>query len=379
MKKPFFVGLVVIVGIIIVLLVINNIQLRQEIFLLYRNNTNLQVENVGLKDEIKSLGTELENQKSKYEELNKEYNTKKLQLEDIKLKLKDFEKGIQEKLSSFAKNSDFRNMPKEYGYLRNGIALTKENECKIHLPKIVYENDANFKLFYQEDTGETELKSLNDIFDDYGGDCDDYSLLFMAEYNALMNSCINSGFDRNEVIVEGMTSNYGVYIIQEYGGSYIYYTGAPTYISNGGNYMYGVCYPETERVGHCVVGLFSKSIKSEEEISQLLDGVPLVEPQSGVYLGNINEYIDKEDVQILITDTDVYMLEENKWMGYGTFLKEVKEYIEGGFYTESSKLSLECVSLCGGIEGYSWYDFDFGENKCVCYDKDDNIIKSTYL
>lgn len=380
MKKPFLVGLAVIAGITLVLLVINNFQLRQEIYWLSQNNTNLQVENVGLKNEVNSLGSELENQKSKYEELNKEYNAKKLQLEDIKLKLKEFEEGIQEKLSSFAKNSNFRNMPEEYDYLRNGIALTKENECKIHLPKIAYVNDANFKLSYREDVGgETELKSLNDIFDDYGGDCDDYSLLFMAEYNALMNSCVNSGFDRSEVMVEGMTSTYGVYIIEDFGNSYVYYTGAPTYISKGGNYMYGVCYTETETEGHCVVGLFSDSIKSEEDISPLLDRVPLVEPQSGVYLGEINEYIDEEDILILITDTDVYMLEENEWRGYSTFLKEVKEYIQGGFYTESSKLSLGCVSLCAEMEGYSWYDFDFGENKCTCYDKDDNVIKSVYI
>lgn len=329
MKKQFLVGLAVIAGVIIVLLVANNFQLRQEIFLLNQKNTDLQAENVGLKNDVNSLGSELESQKSKYEELNKDYTAKKSQLEDIKLKLEEFEEGIEEKLSSFAENSNFRNMPEEYDYLRNGIALTKANECKIHLPKIVYVNDANFKLSYRDDIeGETELKSLNDIFDDYGGDCDDYSLLFMAEYNALMNSCVNSGFDRSEVMVDGMTSTYGVYIIEDYGNSYLYYTGAPVDINNGDNYMYGVCYNENETAGHCVVGLFSDSIKSEEDISPLLDGVPLVEPQSGVYLGEINEDIDEEDILFLITDTDVYVLEENEWRGYSTFLKEVQEYIQ---------------------------------------------------
>jgi len=288
--------------------------------------STLKDTNTQLLTQIRDLNAQIATQEKDYANLKEQYATKEQQLENIKLKVTTFENTIREKLAWFADNSNLKLHANQYNSIRNSEAINIKEECRINLVQIAYLNENTFGLSYQHDNIGEELKGIDKMLRERGGDCEDFSQLFIAEYNTLVEKCVNSGFDRNYIMIEAMKEREGgIYVLTENANSIIYYPDmAPVRVSNVGNYMYGVCYINSTESGHCVVGLFSKIVKSDKDIDYLLDNdVRLIEPQSGEYVGNVDGTISKQDIDIIITDQDIFVRDNSQWVGYSSFLGKV--------------------------------------------------------
>jgi hypothetical protein len=134
------------------------------------------------------------------------------------------------------------------------------------------------------------LQSLTQFFENEGGDCEDFSLLFKAQINYLINYC-----DKEKIIIEAytQTKNENEYFVN-YNNSWFLSKAKAKELSLENIYPTIVCgnmYDlRSEQInGHCVIAFSSKKINSVEDLTYLV-GAQLVEPQSGEYLGTINNH-----------------------------------------------------------------------------------------
>lgn len=316
-----------------------------------------QTELVTLQTEFNTLSQEHETLLEQCGEVSESYG-KLVQGVDEEIEttidmIEEYQDEMEVSLAWFSENEEWEGLGDEF-YTRSFERVCSNinsNRCEIDLNCIVSYNDCHENLKYLYDINE-ELISVEDFYSKGGGDCEDFAMFFKAEYNYLMNRCLENE-QENITLVSWKHSDkswdevYLKFCSDEY---YYYYLPYAKETPLPQNYIYSniVCgsiydLNTGEVGGHCLNAFTKEKIKSIEDIEEMLDGAPLVEPQTGEYYGLINDessgvYVFDEDknylsyIDMVITNEDhfLYSEEYHQWLGYAYFydeLEESKEYL----------------------------------------------------
>jgi hypothetical protein len=182
------------------------------------------------------------------------------------------------------------------------------------------------------------LGSISEFLENKGGDCEDYSLFYKAEYNYALSQCAGK-----DILLEG----WYVPGPKEYGSTY-WLTFQKTWFLDDvvkidivdhphPNMVCGNLYdPNKDQVsGHCMLAFSNKRIESVADLKFLV-GAYLIEPQDGSFKGNVNEENSKVHlmdewlypeasqlsyIDSVITDTDFFLFsgEDLQWQSYSQF------------------------------------------------------------
>ncbi|MDD4983585.1 MAG: hypothetical protein PHH82_01940 [Candidatus ainarchaeum sp.] len=275
-----------------------------------------------------------------YKSLNLEYNkaldisaelTDKLY--SAKEELNGYKIEVQSSLDWFKENATLESKSIKSKLDSKCISSTA-GYCTIAEPCLDLVNEQFMGLEYKDDTtlGKTDkFISIDEFLENKGGDCEDFSLLFKAEINYLLEKC--SG---KEIKVEAfVTSDSGNYFLDN--SNSWYYANAKKHNLIAGyiypNIVCGVLKdPNKADVfgGHCVIAFSKEKIESLLDLEKL-NLAELVEPQTGQYLGrmkygsttfNVEYYVEGEYfpesvsyIKQIITDNDYYLY-QNGWKGY---------------------------------------------------------------
>lgn len=316
-------------------------QTKSSLEMLEKNYNAIEKKHSLLKEKYNATNIQYGQLKDDYSSLSTSSQKKEIEIEKTKDKLEDFERTVRESMKWFKENNDlnkttkYEEIKKELGNcIVNQTGRGNRTErCRIKLDCIHTTNKIN-GIKYETDEEATKksdfLKSLDLIYSQKGGDCEDLSLLFTAEYNFLGDKCQEAGYVKEDI--EASTEDR---IIDKAG------------------YMYTVCGsfdPEKTQgfyqyVGHCVVALTESPIEDSEDIYETLKHATLVEPQTGEMMFQMDTEqgitIFKDDqapdtayhISTVITDSDLKIYypwgEDVRWMGYQEFVKEVENIKTG--------------------------------------------------
>jgi hypothetical protein len=278
------------------------------------------------------LESELSFCKEDYSVLDSSSEQLQKEIDETLDKLNDFEQNINESLDWFNNNSNIHNLS-AYSeikkYLMKKCVDFRDNYCQIELTCIDDVNDDDAYLNYKQDRAVSDqtdyLQGLDMILENKGGDCDDFALLYKAEYNYLVDVCLENGYSRDQIVP---------------------YSSEAKKISK--NYMYVVCGtfdPEIRYAsfyGHCVVALVDEEIRTSRDIYRVIKESLLVEPQTGRVIDELGEteaitIFDDGDlpdtrckIHIVITDEDIYNFfeysDDIEWNSYADFKEDIAEF-----------------------------------------------------
>ena len=221
------------------------------------------------------------------------------------------------------------------------------NKCYINLGCFYLLNYVHLELKYRSDysiySKTDKLSSITEFIQNKGGDCEDYSLFFKAEYNYAMNKCKG-----NEIHLEAWKYPDIDYSSLNDKAEMIWLNYPKTWYLDGvvkvdisknifPNIICGSLFDATVNttMGHCMLAFTSNKIETISDFKYLEDAY-IIEPQLGLYLGNLNnensgvylldEYVLYTDsitswVDSVITDNDYFLFnrENLTWQSYGAF------------------------------------------------------------
>lgn len=207
------------------------------------------------------------------------------------------------------------------------------NHILERMATIRYRSDA---VFNQSD----HLQSLAETAARGSGDCEDYSLLFKAILNTVREK---QGGLRIVAWEQGGGQNFIIYpkASLKLGPDepYWYYPDAHG-VDVGAldeRHAYVICYTKTATEGHCTLALSNGEVGSSSQIANL-NGGAVFEPQNGVYYGQVGaefSICDPSRMQActttpntivsVITDSDLYRVQEGQWVGYGDYAKKMAD------------------------------------------------------
>lgn len=308
-------------------------QLTENFNVLKTNFDLLKEENNLLKEENKLVKKESSEVSAEAEHVQEEVD-KTLD------ELKNFEITVQESIDWFRRNNNVDTLSK-YDGVKEKLkeqCVERTDTCIIDLTCINEVNtDEGFKYGYDDyATGREDfLKDLDKIYSQRGGDCEDFSLLFTAEYNYLKDHCL-ADYSQENVKLKA----------KEQAKNKVHQEDAP-YIDIEGSYMYTICgnfdpgqVIDYEYAGHCLVAITNDPIQSSNDVYDNIKKSTLVEPQNGFFQGIMGETdmitIFPESVapdtlhfiSMVITDDDLMIYDEHAddivWEGYEDFLKKAE-------------------------------------------------------
>lgn len=335
----------------------------------YRSSCDKQL--TTLNSEVNQLNTEIVQLKTKNTQLSQDISSLATQKENItgqfiRLKmdiastindLEDYKKDVSESMSWFNANSildESRDMQWTKKNIGNQCYRIIDRTCMIKTACFYLVNENMLNIFYQRDiqlTGEEDrLQSLEEFFENRGGDCEDYSLFFKAQQNYVLDRCFEKGAEN--FVIESWTPNpakENKYIINFVEDKEWYITGVDVIeLPEGYIYPNIVCGnifdPTLNGVaGHCVIAYTKDKIKTINDVYQLLNKAPMIEPQDGRYMGLINDYSSgiylnsnfddathHSYIWQVITDNDLfryYRERDINWIGYSNFYDLLSERI----------------------------------------------------
>lgn len=273
------------------------------------NNLNKDISNINASfNQLKSEKQSLENN---FEKLNEDYSILKDETNSLLIDINTYQEEIEESLEWYKTNSmldDTTEQKRVKRQIDDNCIEIKNNECRIKLGCFYLINSEKLDLEYKYDKTiyekKDKLTSINDFLKNEGGDCEDYSLFFKAEYNYALNQCKD-----NNIILEGWKYPDSEDKETKYWLNFqkIWYLKDVAKIEIKENiYPNIICGnlydPILEDIsGHCMVAFTKKEIKSINDLSEL-DGAYIIEPQDGSFQGNINR-----------ENSEVYLLDENIW------------------------------------------------------------------
>lgn len=326
--KAFYISLLIAFLLIISLSFIN-IKLKGEIIGLKTDSLKLEENFKALKKNYEALKEENKALNDKSLSLAAENKMVQIEIEKTADRLAQFENTVKESVTWFKQNSNIENF-KDYDKIKDELSecLNPKDKCRIDLTCIYEVNRKNDFRYTEDETAlgkEDFLKDLSLIFDQKGGDCEDFSLLFKAEYNYLVNQCLLN-FSRQQIapIIEG----------KELDRTYMYV-------------LCGVFDPGSvvkNWAGHCLVSLTEDPINKSSDIYRSIKDSILVEPQNGEFVANMSETapigIFDNGVapntlyyaSMIITEDDLKIFypyaDKIEWIGYSDFLKNSKTIME---------------------------------------------------
>ncbi len=178
------------------------------------------------------------------------------------------------------------------------------------------------------------------------GDCKDYSLLLKAILNTVKEK--NPGLHISAWEPGGLDS----YIIfpkaslNPLGKDTYWYMPNSRGVDLGSLddvHGYVVCYAINSSEGHCTVALSGVEVNDSSQIPLAMNGAAVFEPQDGQYYGRIGHEFSlctasrwwdcsttPNVIILIISDKDLYRIENGKWVGYGDYAKEVADVSAAG-------------------------------------------------
>jgi len=296
---------------------------------------------------------ELSHERETNEQLTKSYEDLKSEVNAIISEIDDYRATIQDSLDWFSFNSDVMNIENDYQrdqietFLNARCYETLFQRCVINTGCINLVNYNNLNLYYKYDnetTGkEDKLVTLEEIVENHGGDCEDFSLLYKAEMNYFLDHICED----MEITIE----------------SWIDYDNGMFYLDNKDNWFFedaksikfqdGFIYPNVicgniydlnigDVSGHCIIALTKNKISKISDIENELDNAILIEPQDGGYMGRVNDpssgmyilnenninYAPESYIYMVISDNDLFMVDfdTGKWTSYSEFDDNLVQY-----------------------------------------------------
>lgn len=277
----------------------------------------------------------------KYTELNNETNTL---INDIEIYQFEIKKSIEWfNANAILEDSSKHQLIKDK--LEESCLEITENSCRIKAGCFYLINKKDigleYKYDYETSNRTDKLQSINEFIENEGGDCEDYSLFFKAEYNYLYEKCENKNIILESYVITNENDNNAEnYWLNFQKNWYFPYT----LIKNFENYNFpnvicGNMYDKNKDKisGHCMIVFSREKIKSINDLEKL-DKMIVIEPQDGSYRGKINEeitLINKEKflnsdfeswVNVVITDDDYYLFSQNdySWKSYSSFYDDLE-------------------------------------------------------
>ncbi|MCX6802599.1 MAG: hypothetical protein NT067_05835 [Candidatus Diapherotrites archaeon] len=261
--------------------------------------------------------------------------------------IEEFEGEIESSIEWFQENAALHDTERQTlakTSLESRCFLVSGQGCSVKTACLYLVNSMQeyLGLSYIADKGD-RLTPVSEFLDKKGGDCEDFSLFFKAELNHFLEKCGNA---RPETIsVEAWTGAESLVARYWIDNQNQWYLEGVQKQSLEAGYVFPavVCgniydLQKKEIAGHCVVALTKKRISGIADVFNELDGAPLIEPQDGSFLGNINEasslvYLNKEGdstkhdsfIYWVITDNDFYMFDQEsaEWTGYAFFAEKL--------------------------------------------------------
>ncbi|MDD5178503.1 MAG: hypothetical protein PHT54_04480 [Candidatus Nanoarchaeia archaeon] len=297
----------------------------------------------------------------KYEDLKKDYETITSNIDPTIKKIETYETEIKESMKWFKDNAYLEEGHKLRDFLNNICIRIKYSppSCKIKLGCLNLVNSMMWDFKYLPDTNtsleDDKLQSIQEFLANEGGDCEDYALLYKAEYNSLLKGCLENN-PKNILLESWIVSDNPnqEYIVSYQPGSVDWYLSGAEGVGLKSGYIYpniicGNLYDlnTNEIGGHCLIAFTDQEMGSEKDIKRLIKA-PIVEPQTGEYLGLIEDEssniylvspsnyksLPNSYIYEIITDKDLFLfsLEEGVWLSYSGFnndLNQVKKTLLG--------------------------------------------------
>ncbi len=313
--------------------------LRAQLKELNQSKNNLQNEYSNLKSRYASVQQSKTNIEEKYANLTTATET-------TMQRILNFKDEIEKSMQWFQTNSNIGSIP-DASYLeselRSNCLQIKDNTCSIMLSCLFFVNNKELGYTYKTDevisNRSDQLQSLTSFAENKGGDCEDYSLFFKAEYEYLMNICNEKGY--NEIKLESWKpsarSDDTVWV--HYKESWYLHYAKQYFLPENNTYASVVCGniydPQANATqGHCIVAFGPQFINSLSDLPSLNEAT-LIEPQDGQALGEMGYFSsgiillqDGSDVELypsyvweVIGDNDLYLFstDENRWVSYAYY------------------------------------------------------------
>ncbi|MFA5931295.1 MAG: hypothetical protein WC821_03205 [archaeon] len=311
-------------------------QSEKEIYLLNNEVSKLTLQSFDLNSKLIELQSKYSSLSSSNAALDKSYLELKQEAQGTISKIMDYESSIKSSLAWFQTNSVFSSFQKNVLLNLKSSCLEKSSSCEINLGCFFLVNKEFVKYSYKTDittsNSEDKLQSLEDFMKNKGGDCEDFSLFFKAEFNSLVRSCASK-----PVKLFAWVEKKGSRFWANYSNTWYMDDATKKYFDVNNIFPTVVCGSMLDLMsgkinGHCVIAFSEKEILSSSDISSL-ESAELIEPQSGKYLGYVgnesgiflitspsatNSYIN-----ILITNNDLFLYSNGKWNSYGSFGSEL--------------------------------------------------------
>jgi hypothetical protein len=322
----------------------------------------LQSELTGLSQTNTELTENLTNLDISYAELNEShtfleerFEGLKTEVNDVIIKIQDYEDELQDSMQWFNDNSKLDILDSDYAikkYLETKCIMKSHGRCRIKTGCLFLINTEKMDLEYKYDIQTSnevdQLQSLNEFVDNGGGDCEDFSLFYKAEFNYLLEYC--EDIDESDIFLEAWVSADDIYDKYALDFNRNWFILGGEEIDLPKNYIYpniicGLLPTSSGSVsGHCVIAFTEQKITSTDNLD-LLDKAPIIEPQTGHYMGLINDessYIylltnsyynevkntySNPYIYEVITDDDLFLFsfEEEDWLSYSGFYEELSD------------------------------------------------------
>ena len=317
------------------------INLNSEIQLLENNLSNLN-------NNINSLNSKISILLNNNSELEQNLTFAKKLISENELSLIKYEEKIQTSMNWFKENSILNNSNIIQKNIEQNTydkcVIENQYTCNINLGCFVMteKNELNYYLDNISELGqEDKLYSIQEFLEKKGGDCEDFSLFYKAQFNSMLNRCKDKS-----IVFTTYSKKFESWKKEDFSLDTDEKWYLPNiYIHNFENItnsyvVFGDMYDLNSNTinGHCMIALTNKSINNINDL-YILKGSFLIEPQTGEYEGIINGNSDiflienGEDIEsyyssiwAVISNEDYYLYDyekELKWYSYGSIKEEI--------------------------------------------------------
>ncbi|MCD6414806.1 MAG: hypothetical protein J7L23_04245 [Candidatus Diapherotrites archaeon] len=311
--------------------------------------SSLEYNNSKLEKSLEKANSELENKDKELKEKGQQLSALKTDINSTLDELKAYETRLNDRMNWFRENSNidhFSDYKHFQDSLKSRCVKLEHGDCNINLACLSFVNSYKEGLEYKTDnetSGTSDaLQNLESIISNKGGDCEDFSILFMAELNYLTGFCTEKNTNAS---FTGFVQGGSIFYVENSRTYYLKNTEKKQLPKEYENY-YMACgnFPEapnvetsSDVVGHCVVAFSPRPIASSKDVYSSLKDAILVEPQTGelVYdLRNDTEMLVPSNstygryfLYLVVTDKDSYDFDGNsgEWKGFEDFLSFVKD------------------------------------------------------
>lgn len=297
---------------------------------------SLNKENSDLNSALNKLNGEYNSLSSKNNALEYSYSNLKDEVDSTISKINDYQIEIQSSLDWFSSNSVLGNHENILLNLKSSCKKETSKVCQINLGCFHLVNSEFINYKYKDDlitsNVSDKLQTISEFIKNKGGDCEDFSLFFKAEYNSLIESC-----NGKKPTLFAWVEKKGSRFWSNFDNTWYLENATQKYLDKNNVFPVIVCGsifdPNTGQVnGHCVLAFANKKIVSSEDIS-VLNSAELIEPQTGGYLGFVgndsgiflvsNDSVHSSFINTLITDNDFFIFSNNEWSNYALFGEEL--------------------------------------------------------